>query len=342
MRIAVLCLCLMVFVPAAASAQEPSPSPSVPDVQKSKEHVGINGESFSLLAGTELAIGQMIGGFTVGAVIGESYNRMLDGYGLSEYFFYGGLAGSAIGLAGSVLVASQGVTPAHAVLLNSGPMHATLFLPIPLLFGALAAGAGLEPVVGLFGSYMMGLGIGHAYYLWEKPLVGQVSLISSAGLWGFGLGLFGASFDSSEPPFLGFGSVALGHGLGLIGGAVSSQYFKPTRLQVLASDVSGLATGVLLYNVVGGLVQEPERPSVLDEDYDQYERERDSRDRLQLGGFLLGSALGWGVSAYLLKDFFGSPTQDSTLSLSISPPTPSFSNADTSDNPWQVSLSGQW
>jgi hypothetical protein len=148
-------------------------------------------------------------------------------------------AGGGLGLAASLLATSDGITPGHALLLNSGTSWG--------LINGLLASAALEPddesdVAGLYAaSQLGGLGVGALIWNIAQPTAGEVSMANSGGFWlGFltFMGHVASEFSSSDEAIAW--SVLIGADLGILGGALLSQRYPMSRGRTFVIDSGGV------------------------------------------------------------------------------------------------------
>lgn len=152
--------------------------------------------------------------------------------------------GGGIGLAISIVVTADGITPGHTAALNTGT-----------LWGAWQGGALIgvsrsddEQVIGagLLAGQLVGLGAGELIWRLTRASAGDVSLASSAGMWSglFTLFIFAATeFDSQQEVV--FGTLLAVSNAGLLGGILLTRLIPMERGRVLVIDGGGVVGGLL-------------------------------------------------------------------------------------------------
>jgi hypothetical protein len=197
------------------------------------------------IARAELAIFQTINGLAIGAE--------LCGVAVCDdpRLVIGSLAGGAgLGLGLSLYASRDGITPGHALALNSGTF-----------WGAVNGGfvdLSLDPPdefpnrrtpALLAGGQLAGLAVGHLAYARLQPEAGDVALMNTTGVWsGVMMMLINGIIAPEQKAFARSTLAAID--LGLVGGAVLSQYYPMSRGRAFVIDAGGLVgslTGVGAY-----------------------------------------------------------------------------------------------
>lgn len=241
----------------------------------------LNGEDKSGIARAELAIFQTINGLAIGAEL-CGVARCED-----PRLVIGSLAGGAgLGLGLSLYATRDGITPGHALAMNSGTFWGFangLFLDLSLeppdsfdnrrLPGFMAAGQ------------VLGVGVGHLAYTRFQPDAGDVALMNTTGFWsGVIMMLINGIVEPEEPTAFARSTLAA-FDLGLIGGALLSKHYPMSRGRAFVIDAGGLVgslTGVGAYLFFTG-------------------GEGESR-----GGFtsaIIGAGAGLGLSTFLTRNW---------------------------------------
>jgi hypothetical protein len=241
---------------------------------------GSNGERYTLLAHAELMAVQTLNGALLGAEL-----CALAGCDDARVEIGVSMAGALGALGITAWLSDGGVTPGHAVAINSGTywgaVIASLFSFSDMDTPSGTSDAALVAISGRF----IGLGLGHLYYKGVAPSAGQVGFTNTVGLWSFvGYGLLHDALDLGlDSGQLSFGGLVALNG-GLIAGHVLAQGSPMSRGRALLLDAGGLAgllTGMGLYFL--------------------------ATDESSGQGFytsaLLGTGLGLGTSAYLTRDW---------------------------------------
>ena len=198
-------------------------------------------EEVSATARAELVVGQTAWGVAIGA----------EFCGLVQcddvrLFVAMPTLGAGIGLAGSLLLTMDGITPGHASLLNTGPLWGT-WNALGLLGAIDPVGFSEEALFGvMMGSQVAGIGLGALLWRPLQPTAGDVALANSAGIWAGAVTamIHGASgFEADQSATLA--SLVVASDVALVGGAILSRYYPMTRGRVLVIDAGG-ALGTLL------------------------------------------------------------------------------------------------
>jgi len=177
----------------------------------------------------ELAVVQGLFGLTSGA-------GTMQAFGLStQVRVAGGVVGSVGGIAASLLLTRDGITPGHALAINSGAAWGFVGgLSLRDRIGREQAATAALAVVGHLG----GAALGHL--AWSKLALstGDVALANSGALWSIGLlrGFAGSGSDlRSKQVMTTAGAIA-----GLSGGLLLSRYVPMSRTRVLLLDLGGV------------------------------------------------------------------------------------------------------
>lgn len=152
--------------------------------------------------------------------------------------------GGGVGLATSLLLTGDGISPGHTAALNAGAawgfgltfMTMGIAQPDPeeVLFGA------------LIGGQLAGIAAGELIWRQTHLSAGDVSLVSSVAIWSNVLTLFAfgmAEFDVEEEEV--FATMLAVSALGLSGGALLADRFPMTRGHVLVIDGGGIIGGLM-------------------------------------------------------------------------------------------------
>ncbi|MGM0556717.1 MAG: tetratricopeptide repeat protein [Myxococcota bacterium] len=232
------------------------------------------------IARAELAIFQTINGLAVGAE--------LCGVAVCDdpRLVIGSLAGGAgLGLGLSLYASRDGITPGHALAINSGTFWGAVnggFLDLSL--GSPNAFPNRRAPALLAGGQLAGMAVGHLAYANLEPDAGDVALMNTTGLWSGVMMMLVNGIVFPEQAVFARSTLAAVD-LGLIGGAVLSKYFPMSRGRAFVIDAGGLVgalTGVGAYLFFTGGDGESE------------------------GGFtsaLVGAGAGLGLSTYFTRNW---------------------------------------
>jgi hypothetical protein len=230
--------------PAARSARSvlqamDSPEGRVRDGQPEDEKRRRVGEEFtSGLARAELAFFQTINGLTLGAEVCAAA-RCDDSRVIVGSMLLGGTAGLALSLG----LTTDGITPGHTLSINSGSGWGA--------WNGIALSVILEPqseqvplLIGL--SQLAGTGVGALFHHFLQPTSGDVSLANSGGIWSGLLTLFTiAGLQPNVDESVVFSALLGASNLGLAGGAILSKFYPMSRGRTFIIDSGGLL-GMLL------------------------------------------------------------------------------------------------
>jgi hypothetical protein len=200
------------------------------------------------LARAELVGAQTLHGVAFGLEMGFIL-KVSDPKTLALFLMLGGGAGMGLSLA----FTRDGITPGHALALNSGTAWGAwngVLVTSILGVESLAQKFGLLAV-----SQFAGLATGNAGFAIFHPSAGDVSLVNSGGLWTALLAAFIASAANGKPSDPAFQiTLMAASDVGLLIGAVMARRFPMSRGRVLLIDTGGfLGTlmGVGLAVIVG-------------------------------------------------------------------------------------------
>lgn len=235
-------------------------------------------EDTSGLARAELAFFQTTHGIILGAELCTMI-RCDD-----PQLWVGSLAaGGALGLTLSLAATSDGITPGHALLLNSG----TTWGFVNGLLLSIALDQQEDDATGLWAATQLaGLGAGALIWDLAKPTDGAVSMANSGGFWTGFLTLLahGANEFDADAETVAL-SMLVTSNLGIAGGAALSRNYPMSRGRTFVIDsggVLGFLLGIGTYTFIEGDV--------------------DSATAFSVSG-MLGTAVGLGTSAYLTRDW---------------------------------------
>lgn len=161
------------------------------------------------------------------------------------------VAGGGLGLTLSLLLTSDGITPGHAALLNTGTAWgaATGFFTANLISPIDDDDVNARVIpASMMAGQLAGLGIGHLIWSATHASSGDVALVSSGGLWTDFLTLMMAftigNGDVGSAQGM-FGALLASSAIGLGGGAFLADLFPMSRGRVLVMDGGG-AVGALV------------------------------------------------------------------------------------------------
>jgi hypothetical protein len=192
-------------------------------------------------------------------------------------------AGGGLGLAISLMSTSDGITPGHALLLNSGTTWG--------FANGLLASYALEindtNAAGLYAATQLG-GLGLGALIWDvaEPTAGEVSMANSGGLWvGFltFMAHVASEFEADDEAIAW--SVLLGADLGIVGGALLSQRYPMSRGRTFVIDSGGILgffIGIGTYVLADSDVESPTGLSMMG---------------------MLGTVTGLGTATYLTRNW---------------------------------------
>ncbi len=228
---------------------------------------------------TQLLIAASLAGTVIGAAaVGGSTDD--DGLG-----FLGGLAGLAIGGAGTHFIYDEGIDlGSSSYIITSGMIGAVEGTGIGLLATA-------DPDAGWVGA-LVGTGVGAGFAVFTADrfafTAGDAALLNSGASWGLVSGLwFTQVFNASDR--VGAAMVLGGTNLGVVGGVLLGRSLDYSRKHVALIDLAGLAgiaTGLAVHS---GYVQNAEDQPV-------------ERNEQQAHFALAGMALGLGAGAFLTRN----------------------------------------
>lgn len=167
--------------------------------------------------------------------------------------------GGGAGLGLSLLASSDGVTPGFATTINSGTLWGAYN---GAMFNGMTSTADSLPAALMF-SQLAGVGVGALSWELFHPTAGEVSMANSGGIWMGTLALFSqialnddivTSNDHIIGTILGLTD------LGIVAGALLSQYEPMTRGRTLVIDSGGalgLLTGMGAYVLINPDFDEP-------------------------------------------------------------------------------------
>lgn len=193
------------------------------------------------------------------------------------------LLGGGAGLAGSLLLSRDGITPGHTAAVNAGTVWGgTLTLNLML-----TASDGLERghIAGIMAGQLLGLGVGHLAWKLTHASAGDVSLASSGGLWLGYLGLMVNLLATGDdgPDGRRITGTFFGAGLGgLVLGGLVAHYVPMSRGRVFVIDGGGIV-GTLAGFAVSLLFSAEEKSAVI--------------------APTLGAVAGLGLTAFLTRDW---------------------------------------
>lgn len=203
-------------------------------------------ETPSNLARAEFITGQTINGIALASEWAIARNF---GDGTSVLFAF---LGAGAGAWGSVSFSSDGITPGHALAINSGAVWGAGF---GLTTAFLADSSDENAAMVMLASQAAGTVLGHYGWKLLPSGAGDVALANTAGIWAgaISLAVATATVDRlGELDILRVGLVS--SSLGLAGGVVLSRYFPMTRSRTLLLDAGGIV-GALVVAGVGILTE---------------------------------------------------------------------------------------
>jgi len=193
------------------------------------------------------------------------------------------LAGGGAGLAASLLTTGDGITPGHALLIDSATGWG--------FWNALALNFVLDnwrddrASTGLMMAGQLG-GLGAGVYLWDafRPQAGDVSLVNSAGVWSGILTIFAfEAFDLTLRDREAFGTLLATTNLGGLAGATWAQDHPMGRGRVFVINASGVVGALLGFGTAALVAGE------------------DVSDEAMFGSGIAGTLAGLGLGAYLTQ-----------------------------------------
>lgn len=204
---------------------------------KASHHIGRNGEEETNAARAELVAFQTVHGIALGAEFCSAL-ECDDARLYTTMLAVGG--GAGLGL--SLLASDGGVTPGFATLINSGTLWGAF--NGAMLSNALNSG---DDIAAFMAPAQLA-GIGVSALLWNQlsPTAGEVSVANSGGIW-LGtltaLGQLAVNHDSNSDAIIW--SILGMADLGIVGGALLSQYEPMTRGRALVIDTGGVLGGLV-------------------------------------------------------------------------------------------------
>lgn len=272
---------LCVAAPASAEEGASAPAEAAAPTEAAKELTEEEWEARGRILGrAELVFVQAVHGLVVAS---ELHPDQTGGGG--EAWLLGGMA---LGGGLAYLLTMDGITLAHTRSINWGMFWTAVNVEWTLArqrdeqLITLRDERGLSQSTQLWmmAGQFVGMGLGHLYYTLLEPSAGQVSLISSGGLW-FTVGSVLISGEDGDAFDLVAPQIAMNAGL-VLGGVLAHSY-PMSYSRVLLLDLAGIG------GLLGG--------------YGFYTLAND-QDRGGLGPMMaVGAALGIGLSAYLTRDW---------------------------------------